>query len=377
MSGPRRSVFCYGQRCREGQIWGLLFPMTRGIIKDVNAYKGVAMNIYDIAQRAGVSIATVSRVMNGNSHVSEATRSRVLAVIDEMGFTPSVHARSLGKGSMKTIGVLCADASDLFLAQAVNHIEGLLRSEGYHALLCCTGHALENKRRAIKLLLGKQVDALLLVGSQFQEAEDNRHILQAARQVPVVLINGALHGGNLACVRIDHRQATYRATRKLIGQGRRVLYLHDSLTHSGREKLEGYQQAVREAGMEPPVIMRCRREVESARAVSRRLLQAMGSRLSGVVASEDILAIGALKAAKEAGLAVPRQVSLIGFNNSILCQCCQPELSSVDSRVELLCREAVARVMDMLAGRPAERDTILEGIYVGRGTTHDDKEEQP
>ncbi len=335
------------------------------------------MNIYDIAQRAGVSIATVSRVMNGNSHVSEATRSRVLAVIDEVGFMPSVHARSLGKGSMKTIGVLCADASDLFLAQAVNHIEGLLRCEGYHALLCCTGHALENKRRAIKLLLGKQVDALLLVGSQFQEAEDNRHILQAARQVPVVLINGALHGGNLACVRLDHRQATYRATRKLIRQGRRVLYLHDSLTHSGREKLEGYQQAVEEAGMEPPAVMRCAREIESARTVSRRLLQAMGSRPVGVVASEDILAIGALKAAKEAGLTVPDQISLIGFNNSILCRCCQPELSSVDSRVELLCREGVARVMDMLAGRSAERDTILEGSYVGRGTTHDDKEEQP
>ncbi len=209
------------------------------------------MNIYDIAQRAGVSIATVSRVMNGNSHVSDATRKRVLTVIEELGFTPSVHARSLGKGSMKTIGVLCADASDLFLAQAVNHIEGMLRLEGYNALLCCTGHALENKRRAIKLLLGKQVDALLLVGSQFQEAEDNRHILQAARQVPVVLINGTLHSGNLACVRLDHRQAIYRATQKLIRQGRKVLYLHDSLTHSGREKLEGYQQAIDEAGGEP------------------------------------------------------------------------------------------------------------------------------
>ncbi len=335
------------------------------------------MNIYDIAQRAGVSIATVSRVMNGNSHVSDATRKRVLTVIEELGFTPSVHARSLGKGSMKTIGVLCADASDLFLAQAVNHIEGMLRLEGYNALLCCTGHALENKRRAIKLLLGKQVDALLLVGSQFQEAEDNRHILQAARQVPVVLINGTLHSGNLACVRLDHRLAIYRATQKLIRQGRKVLYLHDSLTHSGREKLEGYQQAIDEAGREPATVMRCAREVDSARTVSRRLLQAMGSRQVGVVASEDFLAIGALKAAKEAGFSVPDQVSLIGFNNSLLCQCCQPELSSVDSRVQQLCQEAVARAMDMLAGRTTERERILEGIYVGRGTTCDDKEEQP
>ncbi len=331
------------------------------------------MNIYDIAQRAGVSIATVSRVMNGNTHVSEATRSRVMAVIDEMGFTPSVHARSLGKGSMKTIGVLCADASDLFLAQAVNHIEGLLRKEGYNALLSCTGHALENKRRAMKLLLGKQVDALLLVGSQFQEAEDNRHIFQAARQVPVVLINATLHSGhNLACVRLDHQQATYEATKKLIRQGRKTLYLYDSVTHSGLEKLEGYQQAIREAGGEPAVVMRCARTVESARSACNRLLPSLGVRPIGIVASEDILAIGALKAAMETGLSVPNQVAVIGFNNSILCQCCQPELSSVDSRVQLLCQEAVARVMDMLAGRPAEQDTILEGIYVGRGTTRDE-----
>ena len=104
------------------------------------------MNIYDVSRRAGVSIATVSRVLNGNPNVSQKTRSRVLAVMDELGYTPNVFARGLGLGTMKTIGIMCSDSSDPYLANAIYYLERQLRSHGYDSILCCTGTSLENKQ---------------------------------------------------------------------------------------------------------------------------------------------------------------------------------------------------------------------------------------
>ena len=104
------------------------------------------MNIYDVSKRAGVSIATVSRVLNGNPNVSEKTRTKVLAIMDELGYTPNVFARGLGLGTMKTIGIMCSDSSDPYLANAIYHLEQQLRGNGYDSLLCCTGSSLENKR---------------------------------------------------------------------------------------------------------------------------------------------------------------------------------------------------------------------------------------
>ena len=101
--------------------------------------------IYDISSKAGVSIATVSRVLNGSDKVSVQTKERVLQVIDECGYEPNAFARGLGTGSMKTIGILCADVADIYLANAVSFLERELRQNGFDTILNCTGHQLEQK----------------------------------------------------------------------------------------------------------------------------------------------------------------------------------------------------------------------------------------
>ena len=121
------------------------------------------MNIYDVSEHAGVSIATVSRVLNGNPNVSEKTREKVLKVMDELGYTPNVFARGLGLNTMKTIGIMCSDSSDPYLAGAIYYLERGLRAHGYDAILCCTGqydgiHPFGTKQIKI-LLFGVQVIA--------------------------------------------------------------------------------------------------------------------------------------------------------------------------------------------------------------------------
>ena len=123
------------------------------------------MNIYDIAKLSGVSIATVSRVVNGSPRVSEKTKQKVLAVMEEAEYTPNVFARGLGLNSMKTIGILCPDISDQYMAEAVSHLEKRLHEYGYDCILSCSGSAQEAREHHTKLLLSKRIDTLILVGS--------------------------------------------------------------------------------------------------------------------------------------------------------------------------------------------------------------------
>ena len=157
------------------------------------------MNIYDVSEHAGVSIATVSRVLNGNPNVSEKTRDKVLKVMDDLGYTPNVFARGLGLNTMQTIGIMCSDSSDPYLAGAIYYLERGLRSHNYDAILCCTGYDLDAKQKYFDLLRSKRVDAIILAGSKFVEMrpKDNAYITEAASELPIMLVNGYLEGDNI------------------------------------------------------------------------------------------------------------------------------------------------------------------------------------
>ena len=213
------------------------------------------MNIYDISQLAGVSIATVSRVINGSDRVSARTRQKVLRVIEENGYTPNAFARGLGLNTMHTVGLLCADSSDPYLAQAVYNLEQELRLNGYDCLLCCTGYARETKEKYLDLLLSKRVDGLIFAGSQFTESapEDNEYIRRAARQVPSVLLGGSLEGPNLYVTQCDERAAMRSAAARLMDSGcESILYLYNSLSFSSRNKLAGYREGCQLCGKPAP-----------------------------------------------------------------------------------------------------------------------------
>ena len=179
------------------------------------------MTIYDISEKAGVSIATVSRVLNGSSLVSEKTRRKVMDAMEKYGYTPNAFARGLGLNTMKTIGILCADSSDLYLAKAVYYIEQKLRANGYDSILCCTGYELEAKAASMNLLIGKKVDAVILTGSNFvhDRDEDNRYIADAALRLPVMLLNAVLDRPNVYSIVSDDFSSMYEAASHMLRTG--------------------------------------------------------------------------------------------------------------------------------------------------------------
>lgn len=332
------------------------------------------MNIYDVSQKAGVSIATVSRVINGNPNVSEKTKEKVLEVMKEIGYTPNVFARGLGLNTMQTIGIMCSDSSDTFLANAVYYLEQNLRKNGYDAFLCCTGYELQNKQKYLKLLLSKRVDAIIMVGSSFLEPnkKDNIYILDAAEEVPIMLINGYLSHSNIYCTLCDDHQAVYDAVTKLLSKGnKRVLYLYNTKSYSGIQKLNGYKDAIlaHELPLEENLMQMCPNNLYETKNLLLNLSK-NGLKFDAVITSEDLLAIGAVKFAKTMGYQIPNELSIIGYNNSILATCCEPELTSIDNHAETLCITTINTLMRVLDGNDVPNKTTISNDLILRNTTN-------
>ena len=304
----------------------------------------MAVNIYDVAKLSGVSIATVSRVVNGSTKVSEKTRRKVLDVMEQCGYTPNVFARGLGLDSMKTIGILCPDISDAFIAQAVAFLEERLHQYEYDCILGCSGYDLEAKEAHTKMLLSKRIDALILVSSTYagreRHPEDVEYIKEAAKQTPVFLINGFVEGKNIYCSFCDDFKATYSASKKMAG----------------------YEAALRDAGypIRGELKFYTKNRIHHVRDM---LLSHKNLEFDSVVATDDGLAIGALKYANVKGLKVPDDIEIAGYNNSQLSVGCEPELTSVDNHLEKMCNDTVDYMLRVLQGDtdvPPQNEVVCE-----------------
>ena len=277
------------------------------------------MNIYDISRRAGVSIATVSRVLNNSPHVSDNTRRKVMEVIEGTGYVPNAFARGLGLNTMKTIGLLCPDTTDPYLSQALNFLERSFRQQGYDCLLSGTGKELPARQQGVELLKSRHVDGIVLMGSSFIEDNpaDNDYIRDAAKNVPVVLLNGAFPCENVYGVLCDDNRAVRETTLSLLDGGcKRILFLHSSANYSGRKKIAGYKAAhkQRDIPVDERLICHFEHDKNNFHRVRDMLLQleADGVHFDAVLTSGDSLAVGALKYARAAGKRVPEDLSVIG-----------------------------------------------------------------
>lgn len=331
------------------------------------------MNIYDISKAAGVSIATVSRVINGSSSVTEKTKQKVLSVIEEYGYTPNAFARGLGLNTMQTIGIMCPDSSDPYLADAIYYLERELRQNNYDSILCCTGYQLSTKEKYLKLLLSKRVDAVILIGSNFIEANDknNKYIYDASKEVPVILLNGYLEGANIYSTSCDDYQAVYDAVSSLINSGiHKILYLFHSLSYSGIKKLNGYKAAMTAHNLElkEEYMQQFSGTIHETKDFLLKLRED-GVEFDAIVTSDDSLAVSAIKYAKACNISIPSQLSIIGYNNSIMAECCEPELTSVDNKVETLCIQSVSTLMRVFENSNVPAKTMFSADIVKRATT--------
>ena len=311
------------------------------------------MNIYDIAKLANVSIATVSRVVNNSPKVSPKTKEKVLAVMNENEYTPNAFARGLGLGSMKTIGIICPDIADIYMAKAISYLERDLHAYGYDCILGCSGFKQQEKESHVKLLLSKKIDTLVLIGSTYagsgRDDSETDYIREAAGQTPVFMINAKVNGDNIYCTYADDFQATYEVTKAFLRRGKeKILFMYDSESFSARQKLAGYEAALQDAGY--PIRGDLKFKTKNDIEYTKNMLLEYNKTLDfdSVLAVEDGIAIGAIKYAKIKALSIPEDMAITGYNNSILALSSEPELTSVDSKLEIMCKKTVERMISLL-----------------------------
>ncbi len=288
------------------------------------------VTIYDVAREAGVSMATVSRVVNGNPNVKPATRKKVLDVIQRIGYRPNAVARGLASKKTTTVGVVIPDISNPLYAELARGIEDIATMYHYNIILCNSDLKEAKELQLIETLLEKQVDGLLFLGSEI--TEEHRKIFQAT-SVPVVLAASQDDQGELPYVNIDHVAAAKEATNVLIKEGhQKIAYIGTSLTNTvqGLPRFRGYQAALEENGIpfDENLVRIGNGRYSSGYEAMKELLDKDDS-ISAVFVATDEMAVGAIHAVQDHALNVPDQVSVIGCNNIPIASQVRPLLSTV------------------------------------------------
>jgi DNA-binding LacI/PurR family transcriptional regulator len=330
-----------------------------------------------VARVAGVSRATVSRVVNDSPRVSPDVRTAVEAAIRELGYTPNRAARSLVTRRSDSIAVVITEPtgrlfSDPFFPRIVRGVSGALANRGLQLVLLMPEHG--DETRTIRYLTGGHVDGALLVSLH---GDDPIPAALAASGVPVVFVGRPPAGAEVSYVDVDNRQGGRRATHHLFESGRdRVATIAGPTDMAvGIDRLEGYREAVRASGREVDTsLVECGDfTYESGASAMERLLDRAPD-LDGVFAASDLMAAGAMGVLLARGRRVPEDVALVGFDDSPIAATTRPPLSSISQPIEEMGPEAVHLLVDAIerADRPPRRvvlatELVVRASSAGRG----------
>ncbi len=312
-----------------------------------------AVNVRTVAARAGVSTATVSRVLNGKEVVTESTREKVLAVVKELGYAPHQAARSLAARRTDTIGVVLPDLHGEFYSELLRGLSLAARREGFH-LLVSGSHSDRGEVQALLGALRGRVDALVLM---FPDV-DPRVFSAPLLGVPVVLLDCSVPGQPYRSLGIDNRGGAAAVVRHLTGLGhRRIAFIGGPKGNlDAEERRQGFLGAVAEAGDGVTASVLPGDFSEEAGFAAGARMATRNPRPTAVFAANDAMALGCLQALREAGLAVPEEVSLVGFDDIPAARHVQPPLTTVRVPIAELGERAIARALEGVRRQEMARD---------------------
>jgi LacI family transcriptional regulator len=346
-----------------------------------------AATIHDVAAAAGVSRATAARALGGYGPVSETARARVAAAADRLGYRPNRLARSMITGTTHTLGVVIADIQLAFFAQAVRGISDAARAGEFEVILANTDEDCAKERTAIDVLIDKRVDGLIVAPADVRESD---HLLAAQRRgIPVVLIDRGAPGVRCDVVLVDNQRAARNAVSHLVRLGHRQIAIvteessalpAEEITRARLQpaghmtsvlRQAGWAAALRDAGLPvtDSLIRRARYDREAARATTAAAL-AGPSRPTAILATDETMTLGALEAILDAGLDIPGDVSLVGFDDSPWTTVVRPPLTVIAQPVYDLGAAAARRLLSRVAGDDGPPGSIfLETSFILRGST--------
>ncbi len=287
-----------------------------------------AITIKDIAERASVSISTVSRALNRNASVAESTRQRILDIIAELGYKPNLFAQGLAGGQSRTIGVLTqligSPVFDVMLRGILKGIDG----SGYSPLFADGGWDSTKDEAAINMFMQRQIDGLIILNG----SSSHDFLLEISRQIPLIIIGRKIPGLESQCLSFDDFEASRKATQYLIEAGhRRIAHITGLQNHQDAiERREGYLAALKDAGITPiPELIIEGDFTEPSGMMAIEMLLMRGHVFSAIFAANDQMAYGARLALYRRGLRVPEDVSIVGFDDQAPSAYMIPPMTSI------------------------------------------------
>lgn len=289
-----------------------------------------AITIRDVAQLAGVSPATVSKVVNGASYVSAETRNRVQAAIDKLNFRPNTIARSLKKSRTATIGLITDDLEGVFTISMMRGVEEAASAQGFSVFLCNSYGQMAREKAHLEVLMAKQVEGIILL-SGYRVRERGAPALPLG-EIPVVYLYQYTHDINAACILPDDAGGARLATQQLIRAGRqRIGFINGPPKYEAtHHRHQGYQEALTAAGLayDPGLVRVGKWHEQSGYHLAHDLMR-LSEPPDALFCASDSIAAGALDAMHELGLRVPDDLALVGFDNRHFSQYQRPPLTTV------------------------------------------------
>jgi LacI family transcriptional regulator len=324
------------------------------------------VTLHDIAKRCKVSTATVSAVVNGAEWVSEKTRLRVQRAVTEMGYHPNQYARGLKRREGHAVGVIVSDLTNPFFTQVVRSLSHALHVSGRSLSLCDSDHQHGLGEANLRMLVEGQIVGLVLIGDSVPEKALGAFVKQRAH-IPVIAIEREYALSEVSCLLVDSELGAFTATRHLVDRGcERIAMITGpsagagSATYGRAQRYEGYRRALGECGraLDPQLVVEGNFRYESGRNAIRRLL-ALPRRPDAVFAANDMMALGAMSVIREAGLSVPDDVALVGFDNVPMTGLMMPGLTTMAMPMSEL-GDAAARLLEDQLAQSGRHDPVRQ-----------------
>ncbi|WP_342514874.1 LacI family DNA-binding transcriptional regulator [Sporosarcina sp. FSL K6-1522] len=326
------------------------------------------VTIYDVAKEAGVSIATVSKVINKTGRIGEKTKRKVRAVIEELNYQPNMMASALMGKQTKTIGLLIPDLANPFFSELARSIEVRGQELGYNLVMCNTDYQIEKEDQYLALLKQKSVDGFILA-SGFERLDKVEQLMK--EDIPVAIVARDFPMFTVNAVALDDFMGGYQAASYLIGLGHKNIGIIARDVWSNRERIRGFKQALEENHLEFPSNFEYIFEstAEAGKSIAHKYLNASNVP-TAIFACNDLLAAGALQAAKDNRLNVPEQLSVVGFDNTHIARIVEPPLTTIAQPIQSMGEKVMDLMVSMIQGEENEkiRITMLPSIVEREST---------
>ncbi|MFS8579981.1 MAG: LacI family transcriptional regulator [Novibacillus thermophilus] len=312
--------------------------------------------IYDVAKKAGVSIATVSKVMN-NQPVRKKTREKVLEAMEELDYKPNILASALMGKRTSTIGFLLPDIANPFVAEMARRVEDRAHEKGYNLVICSTDFDREKEALYISLLNQKSVDGFILAGD-FKNEDVLKSLLE--EHIPVVLLAASHPSLLVNSVRVDDFIGGYEVASHLISLGHKKMAVIGEDATSSKERIRGFKQALQENDMSlrDDMVVISGSSSEDAELSAATLL-ADPEPPTAIFACNDILSMGVILAARGKDIRIPDDLSIVGFDNTLLSMSSDPPLTTVEQPIQDMCSQAVDLLIEEIEGKSKTKQRII------------------